>query len=357
MKRDLDNIRKSMADLLDNDLKYFATNLKVLYPKFNGTRLLLTGGTGFFGKWLLESLLFANQDDKFHIEIFLLSRDPETFKVQYPRLGSHPAITFLKGDVTDFELPDIKVDYIIHAATEASAKLNHEQPMAMVDSIISGTRNVLEFARHTNVKRMLYVSSGAIYGVQPEGLPGFPEDFLGGPDPLLPSSAYAGAKRTAELLCACYAKLYGIEIPVARCFAFVGPYLDLDAHFAIGNFIRNGLNGEDIIIKGDGKPMRSYMYTADLVIWLLHILAAGKSSTAYNVGSGEAVSIRELAGKVASFFPGLKVEILNQVNPTDRNQNYVPDVSKFKREFNVKGNIGLEEAISKTISYYRGEIR
>ena len=279
--------------------------------------------------------------------------DPEAFIIRYPHLGKEPCFTFLKCDVTNFTFPDMNVDYIIHAATEASAKLNHEQPLMMIDNIINGTRNVLEFGRKKGVKRMLYISSGAVYGVQPDGLKSFPEDYAGSPDPLNPLSAYAEAKRTAELLCVCYSKQYLIQITVARCFAFVGHYLNLDSHFAIGNFIRNGLNGENIIIKGDGKPLRSYMYAADLVIWLLNILALGKSSEAYNVGSDEVVSIKELAFRVAAYYPGLKVEILNQTNPTDRNQNYIPDVSKFKKEFNVNQTIDLENAIKKTMAYYQ----
>jgi dTDP-glucose 4,6-dehydratase len=255
--------------------------------------------------------------------------------------------------VTNYSFPELGIDYIIHAATEASAKLNHEQPLVMIDSILDGTRNVLEFARKVSVKRMLYISSGAVYGVPPDGLKGFTEDYAGGPNPLSPSSAYAEAKRTAELLCACYFRQYGIEIPVARGFAFVGPYLDLNAHFAIGNFIRNGLNKENIIIKGDGKPLRSYMYAPDMVIWLLHILLEGKSCEAYNVGSDEAISISELAFKVAGFFPGLKVEVLNQVTPTDRNQDYIPDVAKSRMEFGLGQIINLDRAIRKTIKFYR----
>lgn len=344
-----------MHNPIQADIKYILDHTCNLFQGLTGKKILLTGGTGFFGKWFLESFLFAINNRSLDIQVYILSRNPEVFNIRFPQLYQNPCFTYLKGDVTNFAFPELHVDYIIHAATEASAKLNHEQPLVMIDSIINGTRNVLEFARKRNVKRMLYISSGAVYGVQPDGLKGFPEDYSGSPNPLIPLSAYAEAKRTAELLCACYCKQYQIEIPVARCFAFVGPYLDLNAHFAIGNFIRNGLNGENIIIKGDGKPLRSYMYAADLVIWLLHIFMHGRSAVAYNVGSDEAVSIKELAYKVASFFPGLKVEILNQTSPTDRNQNYIPDVSKFKKEFNLNQNIDLKNAIQKTISYYLKE--
>ena len=336
---------------LSEDLSYVLKNTGSIWQGLDGKSLFITGGTGFFGKWLLESISFAIREYSLNLQVFVLSRNPDKFKSAFPYLATDLHFTFLKGDIAMFEFPDLDIDYLIHAATEASASLNHEQPLVMFDSIVKGTRNVLEFAHRRNIKRMLYVSSGAVYGVQPRHLRGFPEDYTGGPDTLDPASAYAEAKRSAELLCACYSKFSQVEIPVARCFAFTGPYLDLDAHFAIGNFIRNGINHENIIIRGDGKPMRSYMYMADLVIWLLHILIWGKSSEAYNVGSDEALTIADLAMKVAAFFPGLKVEVLNQVRPTDRNQNYVPDVSKFKKEFNLAQIINLEQAISKTIEY------
>lgn len=344
-----------MSNSLQADLHYILDCSSNIFQELKGKKILLTGGTGFFGKWLSESLLFANNNYSLDIKVYILSRNPEELKIRFPHLYQNSCFTFLKGDVTAFTYDELSVDYIIHAATEASARLNHEQPLVMIDSIIDGTRNVLEFAHKSMVKRMLYISSGAVYGIQPDDLRGFPENYSGAPNPLLPSSAYAEAKRSAELLCACYNKQFNIEIPIARCFAFVGPYLDLDSHFAIGNFIRNGLNGENIVIKGDGKPLRSYMYAADLVVWLLHILMYGKSSQAYNVGSDEAITIRELAYKIAGFFPGLKVDTLNQTSQTDRNQNYIPDVTKFKKEFTACLPIDLTQAIQKTISFYQTE--
>lgn len=342
-----------MSELPIQDLLYIQSQTGDICRELNCRKILLTGGTGFFGKWILESLLFVKTNLSIDIKIFVLSRDPERFAIQYPHLVKDKAVTFLKGDVTDFNFPKLEADYIIHAATEASAQLNAGHPLIMMDSIIKGTRNVLEFARKENVGHLLYISSGAVYGIQPEGLKGFHEDYNGSPNPLLPASAYAEAKRTAELLCACYSSQYQIHIPVARCFAFVGPYLNLDAHFAIGNFIRDGLNGENIVIKGDGKPLRSYMYASDLVVWLLKIMMYGKSSEAYNVGSDEAISVKQLALTVAGHFKELKIQILNQVKPSDRNQDYVPDVSKTRREFGLNSIIGLDQAIDKTIKYYR----
>lgn len=342
-----------MTELLKDDLAYILKNTKDIWPGLKGKKIFLTGGTGFFGKWLLETFSYIIKEMSLDIHVFVLSRNPEAFIVRHPHLGEKTCFTFLRGEISDFPFPESDIDLIIHAATEASAKLNNEQPLVMIDSIIQGTRSVLEFARLNNVKRMLFISSGAVYGIQPDGLKGFSEDYSGSPNSLDSSSAYAEAKRMAELLCACYCKQYQIEIPIARCFAFVGPYLDLDIHFAIGNFIRNGLNNENIIIKGNGKPLRSYMYAADLVIWLLHIFVRGGSNVAYNVGSDDALSIKELAYRIAAFFPGINIEILNQTNPTDRNQNYVPDIQKAQAYFDFNCPIGIDESIRRTINFYK----
>jgi len=222
----------------------------------------------------------------------------------------------------------------------------------MADVIVNGTRHVLDFARYCNAKKVLFLSSGAVYGKQPADLNAFSENFFGAPDPLDPGAAYGESKRMAEFLCATYARQYNISIPIARCFAFVGPYLSLDKHYAIGNFIGDGLSKRDIVISGDGTPKRSYMYMADLIIWILTILIKSNCTEAYNVGSEEAITIEDLAKTIAGFFPDIKVKKLNQIKRTDRNQNYIPNCKKAKTQFCFKRGIGLNEAISRTIQYY-----
>ena len=332
------------------DYQYILNECIDIFQILKGKSIFISGGTGFIGKWLIESISYANIELDLNIKLTILTRKPEVFKKEYPHLCNN--ITFLKGDIRNFDFPKDDFDYIIHAATEASAKMNFEQPLEIIDVIYTGTKHILDFAKVRNVKNMLFLSSGAVYGKQPCEILSLSETFQGGPDPLQPSSSYAEAKRLAEQLCSSYARLYEMNIPIARCFAFIGPYLNLDSHYAIGNFIGNGLRNETITITGDGKAERSYMYAADLAIWLWTILVKARSCDVYNIGAENAISIKDLAIMVSGFFPGTKIDILNQIRNTDRNQNYIPDVTKAKIEFGLKNGLWLKEAINRTISFY-----
>jgi dTDP-glucose 4,6-dehydratase len=341
-----------MCDYLDNDLKYIYSKTDSILYNLHKKKILLTGGTGFIGKWLLEYFLWVNKNKLAEIEVFVISRNPESFLEKFSRFIASE-INFIEGDILTFDFDSLgSCDHIIHAAADADAKLNYEDPLRMINTVVFGTRNVFDYGVRVKAQKILYLSSGAVYGVQPPELRSFPENYPGGPDFIDTSSAYAESKRLAELYAACYANQYGLNITIARCFAFVGPYLPLDKHFAIGNFILNGLRGEDIIIRGNGIPLRSYMYSADLVIWLLFCLINGKKGQAYNVGSDYAISILDLANEVSRFFPSVSVKVLGKISPTDRNQNYVPCTEKIKSELKVPGIVPLKEAIHRTVQFY-----
>lgn len=333
---------------LAQDLDHVLVHTAGLWEDLRGARLFITGGTGFFGCWLLESFCWANDRLGLGATAVVLTRRPEAFQAKCPHLAAHPAVRLLAGDVRDFAFPAGRFSHVIHAATEASAKLNAENPLVMFDTIVQGTRRALDFAVQAGARKVLFTSSGAVYGRQPPDVTHVPEDYAGAPDPADPRSAYGEGKRAAEQLCALYARQYGLEPKIARCFAFVGPYLPLDAHFAVGNFIRDALAGGPIRVNGDGTPYRSYLYAADLAIWLWTILIRGATGRAYNVGSDAAVPIAEWAKRVAAHSSGLTVTVA--CPPGDQPpERYVPSVARARLELSLDAWITSDEAIRRTL--------
>lgn len=338
---------------LSSDLDHILAHTEGLWEELRGNRIFITGGTGFIGCWLLESFAWAN--DKLHLNAsaLVLTRNPQTFQQKGPHLASHPAIRFHTGDVRNFKFPVGSFSHVIHAATETSAKLNEEYPLTIFDTILEGTRHTLQFAQECGARKFLLTSSGAVYGKQPPKMTHIPEDYQGGPGPTDPRSAYGESKRAAELLCTLFAKQYGLEVKIARCFAFVGPYLPLDAHFAIGNFIKDGLRGGPIQVNGDGTSYRSYLYAADLAIWLWTILFRGASCRPYNVGADVDIQIGVVAKVVAeSFNPVIKVNVVQQAMPGRPAERYVPSTQRAQIELGLRSKIDLHEAIKRTVAWH-----
>lgn len=338
---------------LKDDLDHILKHTAGLWDELRGKRIFITGGTGFFGCWLLESFAWANEKLDLGASALVLTRNVELLHKKAPNLTENPAISFHIGDVRSFDYPSGEFSHIIHAATAASAKLNDEDPLLMLDTIIEGTRRVLDFAVQCGAKKLLLTSSGVVYGKQPPEMTHIPEDYMGGPNTMDPQSAYAEGKRVSELLCAIYSKKFGIECKIARGFAFVGPYFPFDIHYAIGNFIRDARNGGPIVIKGDGTPYRSYLYAADLAIWLWTILFRGKSCKPYNVGSEEEVSVAQLAFLVADCFkPHVAINISCTHQANNEPIYYVPSTERTNTELNLNRQFNLKTALNKTISYY-----
>jgi dTDP-glucose 4,6-dehydratase len=344
-----------MPNRLANDLDHVLAHTPDLWGALHGRRIFLTGGTGFFGCWLLESFCWANDRLKLGASAVVLTRNPEAFRAKCPHLAGHPAVCLHAGDVRSFAFPDGPFSHAIHAAASFGTRQDEEDPLAVFDTIADGTRHTLDFCRSRGIRELLMVSSGAVYGRPPAAVSGVPEGYAGAPDPFDPQSAYGEGKRAAELLCALYARQYGLLPRVARCFAFLGPYLALDGHFAVGNFIRDALAGGPVRIQGDGTPRRSYLYAADLAIWLWTILLRGRSGVPYHVGSTEHQSIQQIAEQVAACFqPHPAVWRACEPVPAQPVSVYVPDTARAAGELGLRVTVDLPDAIRRTIAWHRG---
>ncbi|KTC84674.1 NAD-dependent epimerase/dehydratase [Legionella drozanskii LLAP-1] len=338
---------------LAHDLDYILDKTLPLWEELREQRIFITGGTGFFGCWLLESFAWINNKLDLNAEAVVLTRNVTRFANRHPQLFHSPSLRFHEGDVRNFVYPSHHFSHVIHAATDTNAKLNQEDPLAIFDGILQGTKHTLEFARKCKAKKILLTSSGAIYGKQPSELTHIPESYPGQAYLTTPKSTYGVGKCAAEHLGYLYASQHGLDIKIARCFAFVGPYLPLDEHFAIGNFIHNSLQGQTIEIKGDGTPFRSYLYAADLAIWLWTILFKGKTAYPYNVGSDEDYSLADVAQVVANTSNKSIAVNVKQAKPENHQvERYVPNIDRAREELQLAPHVKLIDAVNRTRAWH-----
>ena len=340
----------STTPLPSLDLDHIMEHTQGLWEDLRGGRVFVTGGTGFFGRWMLESFLKANDELGLDAELVMLTRDPHRFAEAAPHVTGHAAVTLHPGDVRTFDLPDFEYTHVLHMATEAGPGLS---PSASFRTAIAGTERVLAFAALRGARKLLLTSSGAVYGPQPPDCERLTEEYLGAPRPEDVSVGYGHGKRAAEYLCSVAAAETGLQAKIARCFAFVGPMLPLDANFAIGNFIRDALYRDRIEVTGDGTARRSYLYAADLAIWLWTILFKGKSGRPYNVGSEADLSISDLAGVVARVVrPNIPLRIADPPVAGTLPARYVPSTARAARELGVQSCIALDEGVLRTANWY-----
>lgn len=339
------------------DLAEVLSLARPAFESLRDARLFITGGTGFFGHWLLESLLYVNRELSLGLEATALTRNPAAFQQKSPHITDDPALKLVTGDIQTFAFPQGTYTHVLHAATDSGGQQTQRPAYELAESILEGTRRVLQFARQCGATRLLYTSTGAVYGRSTTFLH-TPETYTGAPDPLLLASSYDEAKRMAEHLCIAYANGTQLEPVVARCFAFVGPHLPLDAHFAIGNFIGAAIEGKRIHIKGDGTPRRSWLYMSDLAAWLWTLLASGQPNRAYNVGSDDGFSIAEAAHLTAQTLgtSELTVQIDGTPKPGAPLNSYVPAIDRARDELGLHVTVPLAEALRRTARWHNHNV-
>ena len=227
----------------EHDLRHVLEHTRDLWTDLRDERLFITGGTGFVGTWLVTSFLHANRELGLRARASILTRDPTAARAWLDELGAGPEVDVVSGDGSDFPFPSGRFSFVIHAATQRAFAPDAARPLGLIAPDVRMTRRVLDFACASDTSRMLFTSSGAVYGRQPPALATIDEEYSGAPLPTDTDAVYGHSKRTSEVMCALYARATRINVSIARLFEFIGPLLPLDEGSAAGNFIGDALAG------------------------------------------------------------------------------------------------------------------
>lgn len=315
--------------------------------------LVITGASGFVGTWLTLSWAAARKKLNGRGQLLITSRNPQSLLPLINVIDSRSPAIALSSDIRNLHIPsEFRNGNLIHAATPASAALNASDPAAMLKIIIEGQERVIVEAVRMN-NRLLFLSSGAVYGRQPLDLSHLPETWEGAPQISDSNSAYHEGKRVAELMGNIAAAKQDLHFVTARLFAFIAPFLPLGTHFAAGNFIRDAVTSNQIEIQSGGGSVRSYLYATDLCCSLWALLARGQSMRAYNVGSEEEITIKDLALEVASCINRNAVVVVRGVDSFENVNRYVPSVDRNLKELCVSQTVRLSQAISRTSTWLK----
>lgn len=338
------------------DVAAAVARLGVRWEALRGARVFVTGGTGFVGTWLVAALCAAEDAFALGLRVAVLTRDPAAATRRLAGLAGADALELIEGDVRDLPPHQGRVTHVVHGAADSAAALVAAHPDEVREVIVDGTLRVAELCRRRGVERVLALSSGAVY--EPRRSPGRPfteADALGPSEPGGDDHVYHRAKREMEALLQLGCGRAAVSL--ARLFAFVGPGLPVDRHFAVGDFVADALRGGPVLVEGDGTPVRTYLNAADLAAWLAAMLVDGRPGRAYNVGSERAVTIAEVAQLVAAV-AGVGVEVRGRgVGAGGGGSWYVPDTRRARGELGVAEWTPLGEAIERWLSWERSGAR
>lgn len=337
-----------MPSLPAEDLDAVVDHTRHVWDDLRDARILLTGSTGFVGSWLLETLVHADSVLGLGVRATVLVRDRQAFELRLPHLAASQAVRVHVGDVRVADPPKHAFTHYVHCASASAPRLSAERPDEVVDVIERGSERMVEEAESGKGCRFLQISSGSVYGPQPPSLRRLGETYPGTADASDPSQLFGAAKRRAELRGeASVAR--GVGFVSARVFALVGPRLPLDGQFAMGNLLADALAGRPVRILGDGTPVRSWMYAADMAAWCWTLLARGRPGAAYNVGSEEEYSLWDAAHLLAALPDApLSVTRARAPRPGEVPGRYVPSIELARTELGLDAWTPLDAALRRT---------
>lgn len=346
---DVNSHRKEIlqSQVIQNSMPELIRRSRADWSRLGNAHILLTGGTGFFGSWILVSFAALRQEG-FPIEMTVLSRDPDSFLAKNPMFQNLAGLSFRKGDVRDATIP-FSITHVLHFATSGANPDSAEPEKEIRSTLVEGTRHMLSEAKRVGASRFLFASSGAVYGLG-RSASGRDRSDRSREDEIDSNAAltpYGRAKREAEELCRQAAIARDVESVVMRAFTFCGPLFPVEGPYVVSSYMNSILNELPIQVKTPAS-IRSFLDGRDLVAAIWKILTDGKSGEAYNVGSDESVSAAELADimrsialKVSLRVPDVRV-IGGTTGPSDI---YRPSIEKLTRELGWRPAISLRESL------------
>jgi nucleoside-diphosphate-sugar epimerase len=348
----------------DNDLEYISSALGSELASLAGKRLLITGGAGFLGYYLVQTATHWNRtrpSDAIRVDVF------DSYLRGVPawltELGS--AVSLRQHDVRE-PLPKESGpwDYIIHAAGIASPAIYRRYPLETMDANINGLRALLDRSQRDGIDGMLFFSSSEIYGDPPPDQIPTPESYRGNVSCTGPRACYDESKRYGETLVVTFAQHYGVPVRTARPFNNYGPGMKITDGRVIADFARNVLAGQDIAILSDGAPTRTFCYVADAVVGYYKVLVRGRAGEPYNIGVEEPeISVAELAEtmvRIGREDHGFGGSVVHAKSPeadylVDNPNRRRPSIAKAASELGYAPSITLEDGLRRTLSWYAGQ--
>ena len=366
---DPETFRRNAADVVQSDLDHCVANLNTEFRQMAGSTLLITGGAGFLGYYLVQSALHWNRTATRADRITVTAVD--NYARGIPQwlhsLREDSCLRLVEHDVTKPLPPECEAfDYVIHAASIASPTFYRQHPIETMDANVNGLRILLESARQRRdgeraVRGFLFFSSSEIYGDAEASAIPTPETYPGRVSSTGPRACYDESKRYGETLCVNFATRYGLPVTIARPFNNYGPGLKITDRRIIPDLAQDLLHGRNLTLHSDGSPRRTFCYSADAIVGYYKVLVRGRAGEAYNIGQASPeISMRELAETLASVgrevlgYEGVVVtkESADSAYLTDNPQRRCPDVSKARRELAFAAAVSLDDGLRRTLTWY-----
>ena len=349
---------KEKNHIILEDLDVISKSL-IKWEDLRGQSILITGCSGLIGSYLVKALIYANKVHDLNLKVVGIYRNIDSVNVRLSGYLNEPNFELILHDIAKPLSDDFpKVDFIIHAASQASPKFYGVDPVGTILANSTGTQNLLNYAVKNKSKKFLFFSSGEVYGepINPDAL--VKENDFGYLDPMNDYSCYAESKRMGETMCVAWGKQYALHVNVVRPFHTYGPGIDLNDGRVFADFVANVVKGQDIVLKSDGLAKRSFCYISDAIIGFLTILISGKDLEAYNIGNPEAeISIRNLALEIVDLRLELNLRVKFDIK--DEGNKYIkspvsracPSIDKVSHIGWVP-SIGIKEGFNRTIKSF-----